>query len=127
TTFSIRKLRRGCLLPRRRLARAERTDFRCCYTRERSLLSFGLIAQPRSRQCDGRSSDRSSLTMLSRNRKRREIFRSHSWRASENLAGRFADSINALCRTTLKKPERVVSLAGFETAHGRAVGVAQGV
>ena len=65
--------------------------------------------------------------MLSRNRKRREIFRSHGWWAAENLAGGFADSISALRRATLKKPERVVFLAGLETAHGCAVNVAHGV
>ena len=65
--------------------------------------------------------------MLSRNRKCREIFRSHGWWAAEKLAGGFADSISALRRATLKKAERVVFPVGLETAHGCAVNVAQGV
>lgn len=60
-------------------------------------------------------------------RKRLEIFRSHRRRAAKNLAGGFADSIGALRRATLEKPERVVFAAGLETAHGCAVGAAYGV
>ncbi len=41
--------------------------------------------------------------------------------SAEKLAGGFADSISALRRATLKKPERVVFLAGLETAHGCAI------
>ena len=58
--------------------------------------------------------------------KRREIFRSHGWWAAEKFASGFADSISALRRATLKKPERVIFLAGLETAHGCAINVALG-